>query len=59
MTHEEWLAMMKKRYDQFGNGFIDGHFDILRDKYKFESYVLDEDGNRWFIYELAVRDKKK
>lgn len=42
MTHEEWMAMMKKRYDQFGNGFIDGHFDILRDKYKFESYVLDE-----------------
>lgn len=58
MTHEEWMAMRKERYDQFGNGIGDGHYDILRDKNKFESYVLDEDGNRWFIYELAVRDKK-
>lgn len=58
MTHEEWMAMMKERYDQFCNGICDGHYDVLRDKYKFESYVLDENGNRWFIYELAVRDKK-
>lgn len=56
MTHEEWMSIMKERYDLFGNGFRDGHYDILRDKHQFDLYVLDEDGNRWFIYELVFRE---
>ena len=59
MTHEEWLDLLKNKYDRFGNGIIDGHYDILRNKCKFACSVLDENSNHWIIFELAIRDKKK
>ncbi|EON7637071.1 hypothetical protein ABV23_RS01095 [Escherichia coli] len=58
MTHQEWLDELKFKHDHFGFGVRQGHYDILKDKNKFKSFVLDEDSNRWFIYELAVRGKK-
>ncbi|WPK18652.1 hypothetical protein [Salmonella phage SD-2_S15] len=58
MTHEEWIESLKYKHDHFGFGIRQGHYDVLNDKKTFESLVLNEDSNHWFIYELAIRDKK-
>lgn len=58
MTHKEWLDELKFKHNPFGFGIRQGHYDVLKDKQLFKSFVLNEDSNYWFIYELAVRVKK-
>lgn len=54
MKHQEWIDFLKNKYDRYGMGYNEAHWETIKEKICYLDII--EKMDIYIFYVLAVRD---